>query len=142
MELTRNEAIRYAIQLRSDIGALVAAASEPLSLAQISHQLKEKCGNSANLNQIDTALRNMYRSGELFRVRVARKGSSAKYAYEVGNGKPPQAENAGSVSKETPPSPPRQFVNLPADLRLNIIKPTGKLRIEYRGLSIELGVIE
>lgn len=133
MSMPRNEQIRLAEQVRSTIVATIKAAKEPMTI----HELK---GCAAVLHHFDGAVptqeymdrlvRSLHSAGVLRRVHVYRKGQNSRYAYEV------VAEGERKVVHIKPASGVQ-----PPDVQLDVIKNSGRIRIKYQGLCIEIGVI-
>lgn len=87
-----------------------------------------------SVNQVDNALRILAREGLLERVRVFRKDApTARYGYV--------APNSDVKPRPAVATPKSIAVGLP-EVKVDLLKASGRLRIEFHGLSIEIGVVE
>lgn len=130
-----NAPIKKSAQLRAAILEICKRAPDSLiSTEFITHPLITALELQDNTVQV--ALRDMTKAKNplIQRIRISRPDNpQARYAYELADpGKTPYA----TIGEPKKPS------SLPPDLKLDVVKGSGKLRLEYKGLRIEIGVVE
>lgn len=128
-----NNAIGIQAALQSCVLIAVKHAPEPPTINDLLHRTDVKAMKATKV-QLWAALTNMSKTGELRRIRIDRrsKGDPARYAYELGDGSQMPVKKS-IVSKD---------VALPAaDLKIDVLKKTGKIRVTFKGSVIEIGVL-
>jgi hypothetical protein len=117
-----SQKIKDALVRQSKVFSILSTAGEPLTV----RQLVERVG--AENYQIQNDLNVLRRSGRVRRVYVSR--GQERYAYEVG------VEDRGAAAPQDKKAAP----GLPPDVQFDVLKASGRLRITYHGLTIEIGV--
>ncbi len=121
--------------LQSAILGAVKTSEEPATINDLMLRTNILATKAAK-EQVWSALTLLHKRGLLRRVRVDRlPKDKAVYAYELGDGSQTPARKPAGVKIKAP------LLNLPADVRLDYITETGRLRIQFKELVIELGVV-
>ena len=128
--------LRRAAEMRAAVTALLNSSNQPLSAKEISEQLK---GVMSSLGYFESNLSNFLfnmsanklisKTGELGHVRYW------KYGGEEYSPAKPKAEKT-QVKKVT-----KSTAGLP-EIKVDYVKSSGKVRLEIKGLVIEIGVVE
>lgn len=124
------QALRAAEVLRSAIITRLTVAKEPMTVRDLLGTVAvSSLTNDAG--KMDYTLRGMLKAGLVQRLRVFRKGDMARFAYEL--------------ASSAPPGPTRIIKDASwaadlADVKVDVLKAAGRLRITFKGLVIELGV--
>ena len=132
MGLNRNEQITLAESVRSAILEVTRRSNEPLTVHALCRHstIQHYFANTiADTGYIDRLVRGLWKAGWLRRVHVSRPKEPGRYAYEY---QTVQQKPEVNASKKTP--------DLPPDLKLDVLKASGRVRITYHGLTIEIGV--
>ena len=131
------EAIRKTALLRNRVLTLIQSTLEPLTIAVIlkDPQLIEINGGPLAGDKGDYILKQLHKEGVVTRCRVQRPDDPhSRYAYYV----PPSDQR--KPTKEVKP-PVKEVSTAPPDVKLDVIKSSGRLRITYHDLVIEIGVL-
>ena len=129
-KVSRREQLRRAAEMRSAISSLIFNSPSSLSASQIGNALSEKM---KELGYNETNLSNF-----LFTMSknnlISRTGGLGHVVYGKANSE-----------VEIEPSEKRKKVkhaNPAAEIAIDIVKSTGKVRLQIKGLVIEIGVVD
>lgn len=129
-----NNPIKLAAQLRAALTAIAKESHEPVISADFVTHPAIVCLNASD-QRVYAAVSEMCRKGHLRKIRVCRKDSPmAKWGYE---------HSESPVGPKPAIRPPKEpVIVLPPEVKLTVVKSSGKLRLEFRGIHIEIGVTE
>ena len=136
--VVENKPFSKQAKMQAAVIAQLKASNEPLTSKELGLHSSMQALNLKD-NDHYSVLSVMHKAGLLRRVHIHRKDQpSAKYAYEIGDGQvtvraPKSKMNGTSVMPVSA---------LPPSVSVDLMKATGKLRINFRGLSIEIGVVD
>lgn len=129
-KLSRNEQLRRSAEMKAAISSLIFNSSSDLSAKQVSESLSEKMKelgyNETNLsNFLFTMSKNQL---------ISRNGSLGHVTY----GKPNGSADQKAVTKKEKIKPKSSS----EEIMIDIVKSTGRVRLQIKGLVIEIGVVD
>ncbi len=133
--------IKLNIRLYNLVCSILQSSNEPMTVVDLRNNARIVALGVAE-RQIHSAIKSLYRKGFITKIRVYKVESpSVRYAYEWTKN---DAEVKPAVSMEKPAitavgqiEPALSSPNVKVDL----VKATGRLRIELSGITLEIGVI-
>ena len=127
-KVSRDEQLRRSAEMRTAISSLLFNSSENLPASEISELLKSKMEELGyNETNLSNFLFTMSKNG-----LISKSGPLGNVKY----GRPSDIKSAEPVKIKKPKGDPAQ------EIKIDIVKSTGRVRLQIKGLVIEIGVVD
>lgn len=132
--LSRKEQLLRAAQLRARITALINNADIRLTTKEVRAAIEEELKDLGyNESVLSNFLFTMSNNG-----LISREGTLGNITYGKAGDLPPKKEKTAKIQQEKV----KKVINQEPTLTVDLVKSTGRVRISFKGIQIEIGVID